>query len=343
MLGILLILLSRHSDYNHIEGFLLGLTCFFITVYCLDFTYRTSTGFYIFYTFLKRIIIAAAATGTYGYYAAIDHKANGYFKTSQWCWIPILVTLIYVLVSPSMPVLYARSMYVMIIVLLHFIGIIVIVFYHKELSYKPLYVISSGLTAMCIIQLLLIMTIMPNLPSVLQFTSLITVIFCCVEFLMDYRKVLMERELFRNEYNRDSLTNAYNRRILSDIPEGLFASAAFLDMDQFKQYNDSYGHKEGDRILRELVNSANQSLRKEDLIVRYGGDEFIILMKENDITTAAKIIERIRDNFRRSVNLPEVDFSYGLSIIGDSGTLNIAELDRGMYVMKEKKRSTHEH
>ncbi|MCK9169114.1 MAG: GGDEF domain-containing protein, partial [Treponema sp.] len=129
----------------------------------------------------------------------------------------------------------------------------------------------------------------------------------------------------------------------SDIPEGLFASAAFLDMDQFKQYNDSYGHKEGDRILRELVNSANQSLRKEDLIVRYGGDEFIILMKENDITTAAKIIERIRDNFRRSVNLPEVDFSYGLSIIGDSGTLNIAELDRGMYVMKEKKRSTHEH
>ena len=338
IIGIILILFSRHSDYNRIQGILLGLTCFFITIYCFDFTYRASTGSYAFYALVKRLILVAAFFGIYCYFAAVDRRANGRFTLSRWSWIPVLATLILVIASPTVGILHTRSVYAMIVSLLHFIGIITIVLTHKELSYKPLYIIGIGLISLGMIQLILIMIVSPNLPSVLQFTTVITLVLLSVEFLLDYRKALLERELFRKAYNKDTLTNAYNRRILEDIPDGMFASAVFLDMDRFKEYNDNLGHEEGDRILKELVNSAKSNLRKDDLVVRYGGDEFLILMKEANRDIVEKIIERIRNHFRRNLNIPNVDFSYGFCNINENDALDIAELDKGMYAMKEEKK-----
>ena len=101
----------------------------------------------------------------------------------------------------------------------------------------------------------------------------------------------------------DPLTNAFNRRYFFDRAQieleiaGLrnsLTSILLLDIDHFKTINDSYGHNVGDQILVGLVTICQESLRETDTLARLGGEEFVILLPETDITEAHQIAERLR-------------------------------------------------
>jgi diguanylate cyclase (GGDEF)-like protein len=102
---------------------------------------------------------------------------------------------------------------------------------------------------------------------------------------------------------RDPLTRAYNRRYLSSrlVAEvaharrhGVPLAALMLDVDNFKQFNDRYGHFVGDRILCFVVAHASRVLRAGDLLARFGGDEFVVLARETDLAHAAALGDRMR-------------------------------------------------
>jgi diguanylate cyclase (GGDEF)-like protein len=91
---------------------------------------------------------------------------------------------------------------------------------------------------------------------------------------------------------------------------GTTLSVIFLDIDQFKDINDTYGHLVGSKILKELGKLLKNSTREIDTVIRYGGDEYTILLVETGLETAAIVAERIR----RSIEHHRFLASEGLNI-----------------------------
>jgi two-component system cell cycle response regulator len=105
------------------------------------------------------------------------------------------------------------------------------------------------------------------------------------------------------EARRDSLTGLWNARAFQESVHGLVAQATeakasfsvlFLDVDHFKSVNDRFGHTTGSRLLVELADVLSGCLREGDVVARYGGDEFTVLLPEVDIDAALRVAERIR-------------------------------------------------
>lgn len=101
----------------------------------------------------------------------------------------------------------------------------------------------------------------------------------------------------------DALTGLNNRRYLDNHLKILFTRAAvrarplsicLMDIDRFKQVNDTYGHDAGDEVLREFATRIRSTVRGADLACRYGGEEFVVVMPDTDATAAAAVAERLR-------------------------------------------------
>ena len=107
------------------------------------------------------------------------------------------------------------------------------------------------------------------------------------------------RRRLADEAVRDALTGCWNRRGLVDIlarvgrqPRAL--GLLMIDLDNFKPINDTYGHSTGDAVLIDVVGHIRRSVRPYDSVVRYGGDEFVIVLPDTDVARATEIAERIR-------------------------------------------------
>lgn len=103
---------------------------------------------------------------------------------------------------------------------------------------------------------------------------------------------------------RDPLTNLYNQRLFWELFEyeigragrhGYKFGLLVIDLDNFKSVNDTYGHAFGDKFLQEVATSLRNSLRTEDILARYGGDEFVAILPESDEQGAAATAKRILD------------------------------------------------
>jgi len=123
----------------------------------------------------------------------------------------------------------------------------------------------------------------------------------------------------------DALTEVANRRHFLDLGNRALAQARrhrypltvlMLDIDHFKQVNDTYGHQVGDRVLRTFAQLCKQSLREEDLLGRIGGEEFAIILPHADIEAACANARRIRERFASTIiRLADaVQFSCSVSI-----------------------------
>ncbi len=99
-------------------------------------------------------------------------------------------------------------------------------------------------------------------------------------------------------YNRRHLTVQLDLRIREAIRYGAPLSVLLIDLDGFKEMNDRYGHLAGDRILRHAADLIAEAVRGVDLVGRYGGDEFLVIMPRTPVDDAVRVAERIRQSFR---------------------------------------------
>jgi diguanylate cyclase (GGDEF)-like protein len=101
----------------------------------------------------------------------------------------------------------------------------------------------------------------------------------------------------------DETTGLPNRRLLEDqiltrgTSEGTLRAVLFLDVDGFKAVNDRFGHQVGDDILREAATRLQRTVRDDDMVARFGGDEFVVVCEVADLHDAEEIAERLRDSF----------------------------------------------
>lgn len=148
----------------------------------------------------------------------------------------------------------------------------------------------------------------------------------------------------------DELTKVYNRttginRLIEEMARakrtGKPLSVAILDIDNFKQINDKYGHLVGDRVLNFVATQIKNSLRSFDIVARYGGEEFLIILLEIDEINALKVLERVREHIaKKTVKIGHerinITVSIGVTeVINDEDyTSSIERADIALYQVK---------
>jgi|GEM_PF-3568217 len=172
---------------------------------------------------------------------------------------------------------------------------------------------------------------------------------------MAFANLKLQQKL-ENQSFRDSLTGLYNRRYLEEsLKQELerarrqqqFLSIMMLDVDYFKQFNDTYGHQAGDLVLNQVGTYLQGTIREYDLACRYGGEEIIIVMANMSIEDALVRAEKIRfdlkaiDLVHNNVRLKSISVSIGVSCFpndGDDPQHLIQKADKALYQAKKEGR-----
>lgn len=162
------------------------------------------------------------------------------------------------------------------------------------------------------------------------------------------------REELREQAVHDPLTGLFNRRYLDEtLPRELLLAArrntslcvVMLDIDGFKEFNDSLGHAPGDTVLREFGGVLREHLRKSDISCRYGGDEFVLILPDSSIADTQERVEQIRVFLKgiQRIHYGEkmqdmITLSAGIACMPDHGTTEVELLraaDGAMYAAKK--------
>lgn len=153
--------------------------------------------------------------------------------------------------------------------------------------------------------------------------------------------------------NTDMLTGLPNRRhILAMLDEALRAArhdgaalaVAIFDIDHFKQINDNHGHAAGDAVIRRVGQRAKASLRDEDLVGRFGGEEFVCILQGRSARSAELVAERVRKAVEadgRTSDVPGVTISIGLAVFAGEGSAEdlLQRADKALYLAKREGRN----
>lgn len=161
-----------------------------------------------------------------------------------------------------------------------------------------------------------------------------------------------EKEIEKLAYY-DQLTGLVNRTLFDDVAKKFLEKAKrnnskiglmFIDVDQFKEINDMYGHKVGDKTIVEIANLLVENTRKCDIVSRYGGDEFLILLPDIKHYSDYKIIASRIANANKKINISDdieikISLSIGVSFYpkdGDNIDDLILKADKAMYCVKNR-------
>ncbi len=152
---------------------------------------------------------------------------------------------------------------------------------------------------------------------------------------------------FINQYKQkseiDPLTKAYNRNILESKIDSLFhiydkKTIAMLDIDYFKKINDTYGHQVGDEVLKYFAKHIKENIRKNDFLVRYGGEEFLVFMPNTSKEEAYIVLYKIKNTLQKIKNI-KFTFSAGIADEGDTLAEMIKIADERLYKAKKEGRN----
>ena len=182
------------------------------------------------------------------------------------------------------------------------------------------------------------------------------------EQLVEYvGKLKQTHEELKRVAMTDALTGIYTRRFLFEWMEkqvtfitrnsGRFG-CMLLDIDFFKSINDTFGHGQGDTVLKKVAQVIKQAVRKGDIVGRYGGEEFLVLLPNANLSQAGLVAEKIRVDIERNITVPkQITLSIGVGsctcvepVTVDVDVSNIVQslldvTDKALYKAKENGRN----
>jgi diguanylate cyclase (GGDEF)-like protein len=168
----------------------------------------------------------------------------------------------------------------------------------------------------------------------------------------DISDTMVEQIRLQEKTLHDTLTDAYNREyfeqyidqiIIDYTKSDSLLALCMLDIDFFKKVNDTYGHDVGDVVLRELVDVIDKFSRENDILIRWGGEEFIILFKISSPKSLAKVLEKLRKAIEKHLfaTVEHITCSLGSSIYKEGEDINstIKRADKALYSAKNSGRN----
>lgn len=183
-------------------------------------------------------------------------------------------------------------------------------------------------------------------------TGIFLILFGAIIVLYAYSllaRIEHHREQVVTQSNLDQLTGLLNRRGLEERAAFLFEdvrtlrrplAVLFADLDGFKGINDALGHHVGDTVLRKVAGLVNATIRDSDVAARYGGDEFVIIMPDTDLSHATRVAERLQAAVAQWARSGEINLSLsiGIGAAPDHGQELVGLLQRvdgAMYLSKQ--------
>jgi len=144
-------------------------------------------------------------------------------------------------------------------------------------------------------------------------------------------------------YNRTYFEQQYIKDIDACIENGSNLCLVMLDIDKFKDINDTYGHIKGDEILRQLAKVIKQNIRKNDIFARWGGEEFIIIVKDTILKDVLKLTEHLREGIEKFTFIDniKVTCSFGVAEFNKKDTSKdfMQKVDNLLYLAKQNGRN----
>ncbi|OZG72933.1 hypothetical protein BTA51_13310 [Hahella sp. CCB-MM4] len=153
-----------------------------------------------------------------------------------------------------------------------------------------------------------------------------------------------DHEHMQNVADLDPLTRLFNRRacerhLQQILIEGCRAGVVLFDIDHFKRINDTFGHPTGDAVLKEIADRFNHAIRKDGCVSRWGGEEFLMILRRVDEQALMGIGERLRQVISEDPIEPvgRVTASFGVTMVRPMDTMSslLERVDRGLYQAKE--------
>lgn len=168
----------------------------------------------------------------------------------------------------------------------------------------------------------------------------------------DISETIYEQFSLEEKASRDHLTGAYNRSYFDENIEEMLENAQkknryvgfiMLDIDHFKNVNDTFGHDVGDSVLKHLVATIRYSIRNEDMLVRYGGEEFLLVIETDSVGTLSRIAEHVRRRIEEEhfETVGRVTCSLGMTIHFNAELVSqsVKRADVALYKAKENGRN----
>jgi diguanylate cyclase (GGDEF)-like protein len=159
-------------------------------------------------------------------------------------------------------------------------------------------------------------------------------------------QVAKSRDEYKSMAYLDKMTGAYSRMFLEvwdneQRPQILISTLIIIDIDDFKQVNDKYGHLVGDKVIITVAEAAAASIRQNDHLIRFGGDEFLILLENAGAQDAQKVVSRMEAYIAEITAYPfRITFSYGIAALDRHESLHdkLQLADDRMYDAKNLKK-----
>lgn len=335
LIGFILILLSLILKKGWSAEVFSGLASILGAIESYDYIFRISTGSLGTFLIVKKILMISGYLGILIFVAGLEKYNSNKLTISRYLAVPTCLLIVFIALQTDL-VMFSNLLLVFnIVMLLDLVIAIAMILVGKR--GKNWLVIPAVWLILGLVQLIIIQVFGIAWPYVLQYIILLSTVIFGLNLLIEFNHIYSEKLDLEKRIDLDTLTAAYNRNVLGKAISDQYDVLILMDLDNFKSYNDHYGHQQGDQLLIKFTEIVKSNLRQQDLLVRYGGDEFLVLLNEISIIDAEHVAMRIRNQFEEFGKRENLSVSYGIEKIAHSLDSDLNKADRLMYAMKHAK------
>ncbi len=333
-LAAVLFTISALEREGRRKYFAIAMASLLTIVYLVDLV-GWNAGSVFVYLLVRKISMVSLYFAIFLFFYAMEKELFNSFKISKIFLTLTILVSIYVVLQPS-PLAFHSSLFVGKI----FLGVSVIILLfevYRKKAVKYLFPITLANLLTVFYFVLELKGLRNSFGPIVVIYSTMTVIGSIGIMLTEnYHRNYSTKIVLYKEALLDPLTRVFNRKVLEEVPLSTGDVVVMVDMDDFKKVNDIHGHDVGDELLKLFCAVSERNLRKGDMIVRYGGDEFLLILENCTKKDAVTIVQRIRETFRKESKPYHLTFSFGVERVTKNLATALKKADAKMYSMKEQ-------